>query len=81
MDAVAFTGGIGEHSASMRQRICEGIEFIGLRLDASRNAAAAPPNAARISPDDGPVSVWMIPTNEELQIAGEVFTLLKEAGF
>ncbi|HLV79542.1 MAG TPA: acetate kinase [Chthonomonadaceae bacterium] len=76
LDAVAFTGGIGEHSASMRQRICEGLEFLGLRLDAPRNAAAAPPKAAPISADGSPVVVWMIPTNEELQIARETFHLL-----
>ncbi|HZT43271.1 MAG TPA: acetate kinase [Chthonomonadaceae bacterium] len=80
LDAVTFTGGIGEHSAAMRQRICEGLEFLGLRLDAPRNAAAIPPNAAPISSEDSAVSVWMIPTNEELQIARETFRLLQGQG-
>ncbi len=54
LDAVAFTGGIGEHSASMRERICRGLEFLGLRLDGSRNQAAVGKEAAQISADDWP---------------------------
>ena len=76
VDAVAFTGGIGEHSASMRERICRGMEFLGLRLDLSRNQAAAGKEAAPVSPDSSPISVWVIPTDEERQIAREVAALL-----
>ena len=77
LDAVAFTGGIGERGAGMRARICQGLDFLGLRLDAERNGAATGSEAAQISTDAGPVSVWMIPTDEERQIAREVAALLQ----
>lgn len=80
VDAVAFTGGIGEHSPGMRQRIVRGLEFLGMRLDPARNAAVSGGVPARIGADDGQVSLWMIPTNEELQIAREVVALLSEPG-
>ena len=75
LDAVAFTGGIGERGAGMRARICQGLDFLGLRLDAERNGAATGSEAAQISTDAGPVSVWVIPTDEERQIAREVAAL------
>ena len=53
--AIAFTGGIGEHSASMRHRICDGLGFLGLRLDDDLNEAADGRAAMRISKDSGAV--------------------------
>ena len=77
LDAVAFTGGIGERGAGMRARICQGLDFLGLRLDAERNGGATGSEAAKISTDASPVSVWVIPTDEERQIAREVAALLQ----
>jgi len=75
IDAVAFTGGIGERSPNMRGRICAGLEFLGLRLNAGANQSAGGKEAARI--DDGAgVSVWVIPTDEERQIVREVARVL-----
>lgn len=74
LDAVAFTGGIGEHSAPMRERICLGLEFLGVRLDGDRNAAAMGREPACIS--SGVIPVWVIPTDEERQIARETYALL-----
>jgi len=65
LDTLVFTGGIGEHAAAVRWRICEGLQFLGIRLDARRNAAHVPV----ISQDDGPVTVRVIPTDENLMIA------------
>lgn len=79
LDAVAFTGGIGEHSAPMRARICQGLEFLGLRLEAGRNQEAGGKDPALVSADNSPVSVWMIPTDEERQIARETAALLQES--
>lgn len=76
LDAVAFTGGIGEHSAAMRERSCRGLEFLGLRLDARRNQAAVGGDAMHISLDSVPVQIWVIPTDEERQIAREVAALI-----
>ena len=78
LDAVAFTGGIGEHSAATRARICHGLDFLGLRLDEAANQTANGHAPARISGDPGPVSTWMVPTDEERQIAREVFGLLQQ---
>ena len=65
LDALIFTGGIGEHSSSVRERICEGLGFLGIRLDPDRNAEHAPV----ISHDGDPVTVRVIPTNENLMVA------------
>lgn len=77
LDAVAFTGGIGEHAAAMRERICRGLDFLGLRLEARRNMEAKGTAAARISVDGSPASLWVIPTDEERQIAREVAALMQ----
>lgn len=75
VDAVAFTGGIGENGAEERAEICAGLEFLGLRLDPALNAQAIN-REARISPAGAAVAVWVIPTNEELIVAREVAALL-----
>ena len=78
VDAVAFTGGIGQHSAEIRTRICRRLAFLGIRLDDTTNTDAGP-GETQISPTDAPVSVWMIPTDEERQIAREAYALLQRA--
>ena len=77
LDGVAFTGGIGEHSASMRSRICRGLGFLGLRLDDELNGAADGRAAMRISEDSGSVQIWVIPTDEERQIALSTYEQLR----
>jgi acetate kinase len=66
IDALVFTAGIGEHSSSMRRRICAPLGFLGIELDSSLNEGAGK-GERRIS--SGPVEVWVIPTNEEIEIA------------
>lgn len=78
LDAVAFTGGIGQHSSEIRARLCRRLAFLGIRLDTTANTNAGP-GETQISPTDAPVSVWMIPTDEERQIARETFALLQSA--
>jgi acetate kinase len=65
IDALVFCGGIGENSRLVRARICERLHWMGLEIDAARNAA----NAVVISPDTARATVLVIPTNEELVIA------------
>lgn len=77
LDGVAFTGGIGEHSASMRSRICQGLGFLGLRLDDELNGAANGSVAMQISEDSGSVQIWVIPTDEERQIACSTYEQLR----
>ena len=77
LDAVAFTGGIGERSPAMRGRICAGLEFLGVTLDADANQRASGKDAVQISSDKSAVSVWVIPTDEERQMAREVAGVLE----
>jgi acetate kinase len=68
LDTLVFAGGIGEHAAPVRARICEGLEFLGVRLDKSRNAA----HADVISAKSSRVAIRIIRTDEELMIAKSV---------
>jgi acetate kinase len=65
LDTLVFAGGIGENSAPIRTRICEGLQFIGIDLDEARNVIHAP----LISSESGRVAVRVIPTDEESVIA------------
>jgi acetate kinase len=69
-DAIVFTGGIGENSAELRARACQGLARLGVVLDVDANAAASQKERS-ISAADSPVQILVIPTNEELQIARE----------
>jgi acetate kinase len=72
LDTLVFSAGIGEQSASIRARICEGLGFLGIELDDGRNAA----HATVISAEASRVTVRVIPTNEELMIARSVSRVL-----
>ena len=72
LDALVFTGGIGEKSAVIRSRICAGLDFLGVGLDQRANAA----NEIFLSADDARVAVYAIPTDEEWMIAKETFKQL-----
>jgi acetate kinase len=73
LDAVVFTGGIGENAASVRAGICRGAAWLGLDLDVPANDAGGP----RISTAASRVAAWVIPTNEELMIAQHTRRLLR----
>jgi acetate kinase len=75
-DAIVFTGGIGENSADVRQRICEGLQWMGLELDASANALMVGGEEGRISKTEGRLGAWVIPTDEELLIARDTVRLM-----
>ena len=72
LDTLVFSAGIGERSASIRARICDGLDFLGIELQDERNAA----HAAVISTEGSRVTVRVIPTNEELMIARSVSRVL-----
>ncbi len=65
LDALVFSGGIGENAAEVRARICRDLSYLGIRIDPIRNAT----DGRVISSDTGPVSVFVIPTDEEVMIA------------
>jgi acetate kinase len=72
VDTIVFTGGVGEHAPAIREKICAGLEYLGVQFDRNRNAA----NEAVISADDSRLVVRVIATDEELVIARHVAALL-----
>ena len=68
-DGIIFTGGIGENSAEIRSRICQGLEWCGLQLDVAANSAKTGGNEGLISAADSQLKAYVIPTDEELLIA------------
>ena len=75
LDAFVFTAGIGEHSAPVRAALCAKLAWLGVKLDEQANET----NGPRISAPDSGVSVWVIPTNEELMIAQHTLALVRPA--
>jgi len=76
LDALVFTAGIGEHSSEIRRRVCEGANWLGLQIDPGANQS----HATCISRNDSRVSVWVIPTDEDLIIARHAAQLLQLPG-
>ena len=75
LDCLVFTAGVGENSATMRASICEGLEYLGIKIDPEKNKIRG--EEAIISTPDSKVTVWVIPTNEELMIAQDTAALCK----
>jgi len=74
LDAVAFTGGIGENSAPLRAACCEGLEFLGIELDRAANEKGA--GDRTVSAPDSTVTVLALATNEELVVARRAYKVL-----
>jgi acetate kinase len=77
LDALVFSGGIGENSVALRAAVCRDAAWLGVALDAAANAAN-PRDVACISTADSKVAVWVIPANEELMIARHTLALLEQ---
>mgnify|MGYP000574853433 CR=1 FL=1 len=75
MDTLVFAGGIGEHAAVIRARICDGLRFLGIEIDETRNAT----NAGVISANTGRVTVHVMHTDEEAMIAKSVCYVLENS--
>lgn len=76
VDVIVFTGGVGENQAACRATACEGLEFMGVKLDAEKNKVRG--EEAVISTDDSKVKVVVIPTDEELMIASDTMAILQK---
>ncbi|MFS8541203.1 MAG: acetate/propionate family kinase, partial [Tissierellales bacterium] len=74
VDALVFTAGIGENSSSIREKICEGLECINIRIDRELNKVRG--KEAIVSAGDSPIKILVIPTNEELMIARDTVKLV-----
>ena len=76
VDLIVFTGGVGENSAEMRESVCTGLEFMGVRFDRNANAGARGVDKI-LSAADSKVKVAVVATNEELVIATDTYNLVK----
>jgi acetate kinase len=78
-EAIVFTGGIGENSAEIREKICAGLSWLGIELDAELNSKNGANSNGQISGAPSRVSVFVIPTNEELLIARDTVRVVSGA--
>ncbi|MGV3708880.1 MAG: acetate/propionate family kinase [Gemmatimonas sp.] len=78
-DAVVFAGGIGENSAEIRARVCDGLQWAGLTVDHPRNNALVGGHAGMFSTDESHLQAWVVPTDEELLIARDTFRAVSGA--
>lgn len=76
VDVLVFSGGIGERGAAIRASVCEGFDYLGLHLDIEKNTGVQ--GETCISREDSRVDIWVVPTNEEVVVAREAFSLLAD---
>ena len=76
VDAIVFTGGIGENDEELREYICENLGYLGVKLNAEANRVHG--EEIKISTDDSKVNVYIIPTNEELAIARDTLDIISK---
>mgnify|MGYP006291716629 CR=1 FL=1 len=75
VDILVFTGGIGQYGARMRERVCNRLENVGINMDYRKNLENGP-RMGLVSQDYSPISILVVPTNEELQIATDTYNLV-----
>ena len=76
VDAIVFTAGVGQNAAEARAASLEGLERLGIQIDDERNTASSD-KARVVSTDDSAVTVLVVPTNEEWQIAREALSVIR----
>jgi acetate kinase len=76
LDVLAFTGGIGEHDAVLRQQVGESLNYLGVQVDAARNARATGDSLASIHADNSTVEMWVVPTDEGRVAAQDALAFL-----
>lgn len=74
VDAIAFTGGIGENDVALREEVCASLGYLGVELDAEKNSVHG--EEIKVSTENSKVNVYVIPTNEELAIARDTLALI-----
>lgn len=78
LDALIFTGGIGENQWMHRESVCDNLDFMGIKIDTNKNKLMVGGEEGRISLKDSSVDVFVIPTDEELSIARDTLSLLEK---
>ena len=76
LDVLAFTGGIGEHDAVLRQQVCDALAYMGVHIDAASNAQATGDSTVSIHADNSAIEVWVIPTDEGRVAAQDALAFL-----
>ena len=76
IDAIVFTGGIGENATTMRKMICKNLEYLGVEFDEELNASR-PSGNVELTKENSKVKVYKIETAEELVIARDTYRLVK----
>ncbi len=76
LDVLAFTGGIGEHDAVLRQQVCDALAYLGVQIDATRNAKAMGDSMLSIHADNSAIEVWVVPTDEGRVAAQDALAFL-----
>lgn len=76
LDAIVFTAGVGENDALTRKLVCQDMDFLGIKVNSSKNESRQK-GTQEIQTSDSPVKILVIPTNEELEIARQCFSLLE----
>jgi acetate kinase len=76
LDVLAFTGGIGEHDAVLRQQVCDALAYLGVHIDAASNAQATGDRTASIHADNSAIEVWVVPTDEGRVAAQDALAFL-----
>ncbi|HSU97081.1 MAG TPA: acetate kinase [Gemmatimonadaceae bacterium] len=75
-DAIIFSGGIGENSPAVRERVCAGMDWLGIQADGGLNAALTGGAEGRFDHDGARIQLWVIPTDEELLIARDTWRVV-----
>ncbi|NUM81510.1 acetate kinase [bacterium] len=78
IDGIVFTGGIGENSDRIRQKVCEGLDWFGVKMDQNANKNLNAGKEGKFSASDSKVALWVIPTNEELLIARDTVRCIEK---
>ncbi len=74
VDAIAFTGGIGENDGGLRKEVCDNFGYLGIEIDDTKNSLRG--SEVKISTDNSKIQVYVIPTNEELAIARDTLNII-----
>ena len=77
VDAIIFTAGVGENDALLRKLVCEELEYLGIQIDKDKNQIRSK-DLREINQSDSQVKILVVPTNEELEIANQCFSLIKK---
>jgi acetate kinase len=78
LNVLVFSGGIGEHDATLRRDVCQALAYLGVELDDVRNSNPAPGQALRLDTPSSTVEIWLIPTDEGRYAAEQALRLLTQ---